>query len=330
MSDPYLDPAAGVLRNRYGITNPEVLQRLETYLTRQRQRERLRELPMTTAGFCKVHRHLMSDVYAWAGEPRRMDMYLADHRGRILARFEPEVRIRPDLQRIFSELKADHRLAGSSLDRFAGKAAHYIAELNRVHPFREGNGRTMRFWLRELAEQAGFTLDLAMVDRDGWMHASIAGHAPRRDHEPMAAVIKRAITGRSQEPRSQRIPVGAIPIEDARVAVLKHLASALDQAAGRLATLRTLGPITNSTELNADHMHALKISDWLASKEEGPSQQLEILRAAGVRTISVPSLDGMTDLERVLAIGKATRQGLKDLSPQELARARDIALGNRA
>jgi hypothetical protein len=146
----------------------------------------------------------------------------------------------------------------------------------------------------------------------------------------MAAVIKRAITGRSQEQRSQRFPVGAIPIEDARVAVLKHLASALDQAAGRLASLRTLGPITNSTELNADHMHVLKISDWLASKEEGPIQQLEILRAAGVRTISVPSMDGMTDLERVLAIGKATRQGLKDLSPQELARARDVALGNRA
>jgi cell filamentation protein, protein adenylyltransferase len=329
LSDPYLDPTAGVLRNRYGITNPEVLQRLETYLTRHRQRERLRELPMTPAGFCKVHRHLMGDVYAWAGEPRRMDMYLADYRGRILARFEPEARIRPGLQRIFSELRADHCLAGSALARFAGKAAHYIAELNGVHPFREGNGRTMRFWLRELAEQAGYALDLALVDRDGWIQASIAGHAPRRDHEPMAAVIKRAITG-SQEPRSPRIPVGAIPIEDARVAVLKHLASALDQAAGRLATLRALGPITNSTELNADHMHALKISDWLASKEEGPIQQLEILRAAGVRTISVPSMDGMTDLERVLAIGKVTRQELRALSPQELARARDIALGDRA
>jgi cell filamentation protein len=326
LSDPYLDPESGVLRNRYAIINPQVLTRLERSWTRQRQRERLLELPMTPRGFCMVHKHLMGDLYSWAGEPRKMNMYLAGHRGQVLARFEPEDRIRPSLQRVFSELKADHYLVGSEVDRFAGKAAHYIAELNRIHAFREGNGRTMRFWLRELAQQAGHKLDLARLDRDKWLGASIAAHTASRDYRPMTALLKSAIVGREQD-RAAPVPAGAVSIDDARLAVLRHLRRAQEQAAGRLTTLNAVRAIASSAELKADQRRAVKVAAWVNSREDGPMQRLEILRAAGVRTISVAFMDGKTDLERVLEIGKAARQTLRSLSAEELSRAFEIVLG---
>jgi cell filamentation protein len=166
LEDPYLDPKSGVLIARFGIQDADLLSGLEATYTRIRARQRLHNLPMTPSGFQAVHKHLMGDVYAWAGEPRTIDMYLAGPGGRVVAEFEPAARIKRGLQKVFAELKADHYFVASNLDRLAGKAAHCIAELNRIHPYRDGNGRTMRFWLRELAAQAGHRLDLAWLNRE--------------------------------------------------------------------------------------------------------------------------------------------------------------------
>jgi cell filamentation protein len=196
LEDPYLYPESGVLINRFGIQDAELLTRVEGAFTRLRARQRLERLPITPRGFQAVHKHLMGDIYAWAGQPRNIDMYLAGPGGRVAAEFEQADRIKPSLQRVFAELRADHYLAASNLDRFAGRAAHYMAELNRIHPFRDGNGRAMRFWLRELALQAGYNIDLAHLQREQWIQASIAAHGLSRDYGPMVAVIKGAILGR--------------------------------------------------------------------------------------------------------------------------------------
>lgn len=320
--DPYLYPGTDVLTNRFGIREAERLARLERVLTRLKGQGRLHDLPMTPRGFYAVHKHLMGDVYAWAGQPRSIDMYLAGHRGQVLAEFEPAGRIKPGLHRLFAELKRDHYLAGSSVDRFAARAAHYVAELNRIHPFRDGNGRTMRVWLRELAAQAGHRLALARFERDQWIEASIAAHGSSREQRPMIAAIHGAIVGREQE-GAATLPYGPISIEAARLAVLRHLDGAIEQASGRVAAFGAIRQVAGSAELKGDHLNAIKIANWLSSREDGPVQRLEILRAAGVQTISLPPLGGKTDLERVVAIGKASQQALKELSPQAL----DIVLG---
>ncbi|HHT48606.1 MAG TPA: hypothetical protein GXZ98_04860 [Firmicutes bacterium] len=56
------------------------------------------------------------------------------------------------------------------------QAANLLADINELHPFREGNGRTQREFLRELALNAGYTLDLSMVSRKEMLDASIQGH----------------------------------------------------------------------------------------------------------------------------------------------------------
>jgi cell filamentation protein len=46
---------------------------------------------------------------------------------------------------IFAELERERWLAGLDLESFIGRAAYYICEINAVHPYREGNGRAIRF-----------------------------------------------------------------------------------------------------------------------------------------------------------------------------------------
>jgi cell filamentation protein len=63
---------------------------------------------------------------------------------------------------------------GLSARKFADAAAHFLAELNAIHPFREGNGRSQLSFLILLAERAGHPFDLAKMDPPGIMQAVIA------------------------------------------------------------------------------------------------------------------------------------------------------------
>jgi len=76
---------------------------------------------------------------------------------------------------------------------FAREAGVIIGDINYIHPFREGNGRTQAQYLRQLAEQAGHPLDLRRIDPKAWIEASKASHAT--DYSLMTDVILRAIGG---------------------------------------------------------------------------------------------------------------------------------------
>ncbi|WP_301292803.1 Fic family protein [Paenibacillus tyrfis] len=59
------------------------------------------------------------------------------------------------------------------MEEFASRAAHYMAEINILHPFREGNGRTQREFVRQLAANAGYQLDWSKADKSIVLQASI-------------------------------------------------------------------------------------------------------------------------------------------------------------
>ena len=67
-------------------------------------------------------------------------------------------------------------LRGLTRETFAVQAADLMAELNAIHPFREGNGRTQRLFMRELAKGAGHNLDFAVVSKERMLQASIAAN----------------------------------------------------------------------------------------------------------------------------------------------------------
>jgi cell filamentation protein len=86
-------------------------------------------------------------------------------------------------------------LRGSSRVEFAAAAGRIIGDVNYVHPFREGNGRTQLFYLEQLAERAGHPIDLARLEPRSWLAASRTSHTG--DYEPMVAEIARALIGQS-------------------------------------------------------------------------------------------------------------------------------------
>ena len=134
------------------------------------------------AGFKAIHRHLFQDLYTWAGKER---LYTT---GRGPAPFALPEHIGRWMQGQFAELSREDYLVGRSRDDFAEAAARYVNEINAAHPFIDGNGRTQRFWLRMLADHAGFDLTLSDRDRRPWNEASRRGFVAS-DHAPMAAVL---------------------------------------------------------------------------------------------------------------------------------------------
>jgi cell filamentation protein len=74
---------------------------------------------------------------------------------------------------------------------FAREAGIIMGDVNYVHPFREGNGRTQAQYLKQLATQAGHPLDLRRIDAKAWIEASKVSHAA--DYSLMTEVIQRAI-----------------------------------------------------------------------------------------------------------------------------------------
>jgi cell filamentation protein len=92
-----------------------------------------------------------------------------------------------EIKKLFKQLAAAKHYKGLSSEAFAKKAAHFLAELNAIHPFREGNGRSQLSFLILLAERAGHPFDLAEMDPVGIMQAVIASF--KGTEKPLADLI---------------------------------------------------------------------------------------------------------------------------------------------
>ncbi|GLZ39261.1 Fic family protein [Actinokineospora sp. NBRC 105648] len=166
MTDPYLDPDTGVLRNLHGFTDPDILAAAERDLAFLRDDE-LKRLPLPgiydTAHLRAFHRHLFGDIYPWAGEHRRVDL----SRGH--SPFAHWRHVEPALADLLGKLRAERLLTGLDRTEFLTRFTYFFAEVNVVHPFREGNGRAQRAFFRQLALYAGWRLDFTRLDRDDYV-----------------------------------------------------------------------------------------------------------------------------------------------------------------
>jgi cell filamentation protein len=104
-------------------------------------------------------------VYNWAGKYRTVDIAKSDDLFCLAPYIEQELDAR------FELIRADNGLRGLTADQFAARAAEHISELNAIHPFREGNGRTQRAFLFVLGRQAGHDVYLERIDQ-AWNQAS--------------------------------------------------------------------------------------------------------------------------------------------------------------
>jgi cell filamentation protein len=185
--DPYCYPGTSVLKNRLGLRDPAELEEFEALITTQRADEPLALERLDVRGYCAIHRHLFQDVYDWAGEFRTVRV------GKTGSMFCYPENIDREMRRIFEALSAEGELRGLEAPDFAAKAAHFLSELNAIHPFREGNGRTQNIFLALLADRAGHPLDFERLDPQAMLAGMIASF--RGDERPLRDLLLGLIRG---------------------------------------------------------------------------------------------------------------------------------------
>jgi cell filamentation protein len=87
--------------------------------------------------------------------------------------------IDPYLKRLLADLAREGLLRGLRRERFVERLAHYYAELNAVHPFREGNGRAQRAFLGQIAKTAGHPIAWVRLDAERNVHVARESHRGR-------------------------------------------------------------------------------------------------------------------------------------------------------
>lgn len=149
------------LRNRFGIRDNQQLRIVEADITAVRQNDLL-ETPIlgrfTSNHLCRIHKYLFGDVYPSAGHFRKEDIMKGTTR--FLSHKE-----------IAAKLKDENYLCNLNAEKLTSRSAYYLAELNYIHPFREGNGRSIREFMRLLYAQAGYDVHWDAVEPEVLLQA---------------------------------------------------------------------------------------------------------------------------------------------------------------
>jgi cell filamentation protein len=166
--DPYCYKGTSTLKNKAGLKEDPQLEGFELEMTTLRALEPLPAGRFGPAHYKAVHRHLFQDVYRWAGQYRTVRTSKSGN-----AFCFPE-HIERSMDALFKRLLKDPFLGGAHFDVFVAEAASFLAELNAIHPFREGNGRSQLSFLHLVAIRAGHPLALDQVRRDSFLPAMIS------------------------------------------------------------------------------------------------------------------------------------------------------------
>lgn len=163
-------PNTTVLINKLGIQDQSELNSVERQfvLLKSSQAEQETIFKNIDFNFYKeLHKQLFGDLYEWAGTVRSMNI---SKKGTVFCNFE-------DIERIgtlkFQRLAEQNYLKGLTKSRFIDELTEFYHDMNMLHPFREGNGRTLRLFITLLVRNAGYTLNFSDCDSDLLMIATI-------------------------------------------------------------------------------------------------------------------------------------------------------------
>lgn len=183
--DPYSYKGTNTLKNKLGLRDPALLESFELEMATLRANEPLPGGQYDARHYRRVHHHLFQDVYSWAGKYRTV----RTSKGGNIFCF-PE-HILATMDHLFAALAESGALSTDDADRFVGEIASFLAEINAIHPFREGNGRSQLAFVAMLGERAGFPFDFARVDRDTFLPAMIASYAG--DLKPLTSELSKLL-----------------------------------------------------------------------------------------------------------------------------------------
>ncbi|GHU60319.1 Fic family protein [Clostridia bacterium] len=199
----YCYPGSFVLRNRLDIRDGDVLAAFEREITATRIQQIL-AFPVKGAFDLQhlraIHRAIFSDVYEWAGELRVVNIAKGNQ-------FCSCVHLETYAEGIFTKLKTEKRLTGTTPEKMPERMTYYLSEINVLHPFREGNGRAQRVFAEYLARAAGWSISFADVAEREMIEASALAFA--MDYGPMTRMFEHILSPITpEEQRDFRVKIG--------------------------------------------------------------------------------------------------------------------------
>lgn len=170
-----------VLENKLGITDSTELAKAEERISKKKALDLFTDSlsgslqPGTFEALVKIHKYLFEDIYDFAGKVRDVNIAKSNFR------FAPVMYLQAALEKI-------EKMPQETFDDIVEK---YV-EMNVAHPFREGNGRSMRIWLDLiLKKELNFVIDWSKVDKDDYLLAM--ERSPIKDIE-IKYLLKQALT----------------------------------------------------------------------------------------------------------------------------------------
>jgi len=181
----YTDPKTGVLRNLAGIIDPNDLLFFESTAVTKRLKK-LESQPIVIRNaqtLLDIHHYLFQDVYEWAGKKRTVEINKGGRQFFPISHFDTAFSYIDKLIVEYRSIDQNDRKA------IAKKLAEILDNVNYLHPFREGNGRTQREFLRTLVLEKGYFLNLNPPDNadiyERYMSGTIEG-----DVDKLAVLIE--------------------------------------------------------------------------------------------------------------------------------------------
>ena len=159
-----------VLVNKFDIHDNQKLEEIErkivlAKLYELRQNHQIGNFDINH--FVGIHKFLFEDIYPFAGLFRNENIAKGNFS------FAEWEYIEEQLKKLLDELKEENYLQNLDRETFIKRLSYYMAELNVLHPFREGNGRTIREFIRQLAYKNGYVLNLKNINPKDMLYACI-------------------------------------------------------------------------------------------------------------------------------------------------------------
>jgi cell filamentation protein len=180
-----------ILKNILGIRDQKMLDDAETLLLSDAYETFFKRLQAGRLKFnvkliFEINKYFLDTLYAWAGKIRTVEI----SKGGVL--FCASSQIKKELKKLEKVIKDNLPKPKDDRKRLSKKFAVIHCEFNAIHPFREGNGRTIRLFLDLLAANNGYkTINYSQSSHKDYIQACIAGMS--QDYSKMQKVIQKGL-----------------------------------------------------------------------------------------------------------------------------------------
>lgn len=168
IEDPYTYKNSTVLVNKLDLHDQAALDAFEAEISSARAAEPLPDGSLDFTHYKAVHHHLFQDVYEWAGQIRTVRISKGGNP------FCFPENIEGQANQLFKNLRTSDYLRRLDPEAFSTSAGHFLAELNAIHAFREGNGRSQLTFFALLSDVAGHRLNIDGMNPGEMLAAMIA------------------------------------------------------------------------------------------------------------------------------------------------------------